>query len=184
MRGSQKGRASLIFRGPIAPRFPIMSLILRGLKQFIFPKVGKSCPRTAKPLDPKAEALAVYYSSPSILLDETKCQPQQREWTQHSSNLTPTVAPPSSRNPGWKPGHHRCTLPAVVQVRNPGTLPSSCFRITPLSASRHHFPSSLPTPPHVFPSPSTALTSQLSDPPFYKPDRISAVFKILQCLPL
>ena len=65
--GSHKGRASLIFRGPTAPRFPIMSLILRGLKRFIFPKVGKSCPWTAKPLDPKAEALTVYYSSPSIL---------------------------------------------------------------------------------------------------------------------
>ena len=157
VRGSQKGRASLIFRGPTAPRFPIMSLIFRGLKQFIFPKVGKSCPRTAKPLDSKAEALTFTTLLLPYFLDETKRRPQQWAWTQHSNNLTPTAAPPLSRNPGWKPGHHRCTLSAVVQVRNPGTLPSRCFRITALSASWHHFP-------------LTASTSSCLSLPLHGPD--------------
>lgn len=95
------GRASIIFRGPAAPRFPIINLIFRGLKRlYIFPKVGKWGSLKPKPPEPQSQ-------SSFSLLHILQTRPPWRNrtqvsrvWTQDLNNLTPRRPPPASRSPG------------------------------------------------------------------------------------
>lgn len=101
--GSQKESTSIIFRGPITPRFHIISFIFRVLKGWsIFPKVSKWC--SFKPKPPWAQSQCSYslqHISFQILLpwEETEPRPQECE---HRTLTTrpPWWSPRLPRSPG------------------------------------------------------------------------------------
>lgn len=96
-------------------------------------------------------------------------------WPQRRLHLHPET---QAGNPGITDAHCLRLFKCGIL----GLLPSSCFRITPLSVSWHH-------------SPLTASTSSCLSLPFHGPDLpversscyinlIASLLKILQCLPL